>query len=143
MSQKYADTSKEALAEIWSTEFGQVPFDKLNRGFLIKHLIYREQLKQFGAMPQGSQKLLDKLVAKYKTTKCLKSNDINASTAFSIQAGTKLIREFKGEKHEVCALENGFEYRGKAYGSLSAIAKAITGTKWNGKVFFGVAKEAR
>ena len=49
-----------------------------------------------------------------------------------------LIREFKGKKYEIKVLENGYEYGGKIYKSLSAIANYITGTRWNGKVFFGV-----
>jgi hypothetical protein len=53
-------------------------------------------------------------------------------------AGTVLARAYQGAHHEVTVLEKGFDYRGVAYSSLSAIAKAITGTPWNGLVFFGL-----
>jgi hypothetical protein len=53
-------------------------------------------------------------------------------------AGTILRREYHGEIHEVTVLERGFEYEGKGYRSLSGIARAITGTHWNGHLFFGL-----
>jgi hypothetical protein len=51
-------------------------------------------------------------------------------------AGTELIREYKGRQVRVVVLEAGFEYRGKQYESLSAIASQVTGTRWNGFAFF-------
>lgn len=55
--------------------------------------------------------------------------------------GTVLSREHKGFEHEVEVLEQGFRYRGREYRSLSAIAKEIAGTPWNGFTFFGLGKE--
>ena len=52
-------------------------------------------------------------------------------------AGSRLIREWKGRRYEVTALEDGFEFEGRKYRFLSAIANVITGTHWNGKAFFG------
>ena len=52
--------------------------------------------------------------------------------------GTMLIREWNGERHEVMALDGGFDYQGRKYRSLSAVARQITGTKWNGPLFFGL-----
>ena len=63
-------------------------------------------------------------------------------SAGKIKPGTKLIREHHGIKHEVIVLENGFSYDGERYKSLSAIAYKITGTKWNGKRFFGLLKSS-
>ena len=53
-------------------------------------------------------------------------------------AGTRLIREFQGIEHCVTVRDDGYEYEGRPYKSLSAIARAITGTRWNGLVFFGL-----
>ena len=53
-------------------------------------------------------------------------------------AGTRLVREWKGVEHCVTVREDGFEYQGRPYQSLSAVARAITGTRWNGLQFFGV-----
>ena len=52
--------------------------------------------------------------------------------------GTRLIREFQGVEHTVTVLQDGYDYQGRPYQSLSAIARAITGTRWNGWVFFGL-----
>ena len=52
--------------------------------------------------------------------------------------GTQLIREWRGVEHKVTVLADGFEWEGRRYKSLSAVARAITGTRWNGLIFFGV-----
>lgn len=57
--------------------------------------------------------------------------------------GSLLTKEYKGETHVVKVLDDGFEYAGQVFRSLSAVAQQITGTKWNGFLFFGVAKEDR
>lgn len=57
--------------------------------------------------------------------------------------GTILTREYRGEVHQVTALDRGFEYRGGVYRSLSGVAKAITGTQWNGYLFFGLKKRGK
>ena len=53
-------------------------------------------------------------------------------------AGTRLIREWQGVEHTVTVLQDGYEWQGRPYRSLSAIARAITGTRWNGWRFFGL-----
>ena len=53
-------------------------------------------------------------------------------------AGTRLIREYQGVEHCVTVRDDGYEYQGRPYKSLSAIARAITGTRWNGRLFFGL-----
>jgi hypothetical protein len=55
--------------------------------------------------------------------------------------GTRLVREWKGVEHQVTVLPDGFEYLGHPHKSLSSIARAITGTRWNGLVFFGLKKQ--
>jgi len=58
-------------------------------------------------------------------------------------AGTRLIREYQGVEQVVTVLRDGFEWHGRPYQSLSAIARAITGTRWNGWVFFGLKNHRR
>jgi hypothetical protein len=53
-------------------------------------------------------------------------------------AGTKLLREWQGQIYEILVEEEGFRWDGKMYASLSAVAMAITGTRWNGPRFFGL-----
>ncbi len=57
--------------------------------------------------------------------------------------GTILTREYRGEIHQVTVLDRGYEYGGKVYRSLSGIARAITGTQWNGYLFFGLKKRGK
>ena len=52
--------------------------------------------------------------------------------------GTRLIREWQGVEHTATVLDDGFEYQGRRYKSLSAVARAITGTRWNGPLFWGL-----
>jgi hypothetical protein len=53
-------------------------------------------------------------------------------------AGTRLIREWRGAEHCVIVLTDGYEYAGRPYRSLSAVARSITGTRWNGPLFWGL-----
>ena len=58
-------------------------------------------------------------------------------------AGTRLIREWQGKEHCVTVRRDDFEYQGRPYKSLSAVARHITGTNWNGLVFFGLKNQGR
>ena len=60
------------------------------------------------------------------------------STNFRVKPGTRLIREWKSQTHVVTVEHHGFEYKGSRYESLSEIARAITGTRWSGPLFFGL-----
>ncbi len=62
-----------------------------------------------------------------------------APTARRILPGTRLLREWSGDTHEVLVTDQGYVYRGTTYRSLSAIAQVITGTRWSGPKFFGTA----
>ena len=139
MQEDLKQKSREELLLMWQNLFKAEPPIDLNKSYLIKHLAWQEQANKYGGFSATAQKRLEKLVKKYKTTTDIKFADIKASQPFNIQSGTKLIREFKNQKYEVIALDKGFSYNGKNYKSLSAIANKITGTRWNGKKFFGVA----
>ncbi len=57
-----------------------------------------------------------------------------------LKPGTTLTRQWQGVKHTVQVLDKGFAHRGKPYPTLSSVARAITGTRWSGPVFFGLKK---
>ena len=128
--------SKEELLIKWVEVFKASAPEHLSKPYLIKQIAW--QMK-FGGLPSHVQKQIDKLVEQYSKTKTLKVSDFKKIQKFEVTTGTRFIREFKGKKHEVTAIEKGFSYNGKFYKSLSAIANDITGTRWNGKKFFGVA----
>ena len=97
-------------------------------------------VRKYGDLYPETQKKLDKLISRLEKNQPLSNDVINQSSKIKIAENTKFIREYNGKNHVVTALNKGFEYNGKIYKSLSAIANEITGTRWNGKRFFGVIK---
>lgn len=102
--------------------------------------VYQQKIKtwedKYGELSPEIQRKINKLVAQYEKTLVVEKSD----SALKISEGTKLVREFKGQRHAVIVISSGYEYNGHNYKSLSAIANEITGARWNGKKFFGVAK---
>lgn len=95
----------------------------------------KEWEQKYRPLSRDVLRKINKLVEQYdKTQKVEKESNV-----LSIADGTKLVREFKGKRYTVIVLNDGYEFNGKKYKSLSAIANKITGTRWNGKKFFGVA----
>lgn len=101
--------------------------------------IFEKRIKaweeKYDSLSPKIRRKIDKLVENYDRTQNIEKDN----KVLSITDGTKLVREFKGKRYSVTVIQNGYEYNGKKYKSLSAIANKITGTRWNGKKFFGVA----
>ncbi|WJR78731.1 DUF2924 domain-containing protein [Bradyrhizobium sp. NP1] len=106
-----------------------------NRRFLESRLAYRIQELAYGAL---SRETLDRLKAMAKQYADQDPAERKARPMLRPVAGTKLIREWEGVEHCVAVRTNDFEYLGRPYKSLSSVAREITGTKWNGWVFFGL-----
>jgi hypothetical protein len=96
-------------------------------------LAYRIQELAYGGLPKATVEHLQAIHDKAKRASgCAKlATDLPA-------AGTVLVREHEGVRHEVRIIHNGFEYAGKRWKSLSVIAREITGVNWNGPKFFGL-----
>ena len=120
------------LQKIWKDKFNTPAPIGYTKSYLIKELIWYEKNN---SLAKDVQVKLNKLVSNYEKTK---SVNIKKIKKFEVTTGTKFIREYKGEKYEVIAIDNGFQYKNKTYKTLSAVANIITGTHWNGKKFFGV-----
>jgi hypothetical protein len=139
--EKLKTLSRDELIKYWYKYFDAEPPKGAKKDLLLKHIAWQMQAKKFGGYSAMTLKRLDKLADAVSKGKEISENSVNSfkkSISLEIKAGTKLIREFKGEKHEVIALEKYFKYKDKTYKSFSSIANEITGTRWNGKVFFGV-----
>ena len=106
-----------------------------NRRFLESRLAYRIQELAYGGL---SRETLDRLKAMAKQYPTKDAAERKARPMLRPVAGTKLIREWQGIEHCVTVRGNDFEYQGRPYKSLSAIAREITGVRWNGWVFFGL-----
>lgn len=124
----------ETLKARWLELFGQVPIQQ-NRRTLEDRLAYRLQELAFGGL---STQTLRRLEALGKELDGGKSEVRKVRSDRIPQPGTRLVREWKGVEHTVTVLQDGFDYQGQPYKSLSLIAKRITGTSWNGLVFFGL-----
>lgn len=95
----------------------------------------KEWEQKYRPLSRDVLRKINKLVEQYDKTQQVDKN----SKVLSIVDGTKLIREFKGRRYTILVLKDGYEFNGQKYKSLSAIANKITGTRWNGRKFFGVA----
>ena len=120
---------REKFNELFGFEPGQTNIANLRR-----RLAYRIQEIYYGGLSEADRQLLERIA----------DGDPQANLRYgkngvSHVCGTRYQRVWKGKKYEVTVLGNGkFEYDGTVYQSLSAIAREITGTRWNGKLFFGV-----
>lgn len=135
-------TYKE-LKSLYVTLHGSEP-PAYNKEFIIKRVAYRLQEIAYGGLAERVQKRLDDVLVE-------RGYDENAMPT-GIKPGRRklpknhpamgcvFIREWKGHRYQVTAVADGFEFEGKKYRSLTAIAKAITGTQWNGRRFFGLDK---
>ncbi len=128
------------LQQRWRDLIGADP-PRYNRGFLIRRLAYRLQELAYGGLSQAARARMDELLAEAGCDE-LGSPQVKKQLARGRRempiAGTRLIREWNGQPHEVTAVPGGFAYRGRRYRSLTAVAELITGTHWNGPAFFGV-----
>jgi hypothetical protein len=130
--------NKAQLLPIWRRNFDDDPPPKLRKELMVPILAYRMQEKEFGGLSHGARKRLREIAQSLGSGK-----RAHPSIAPSIQSGTRLIRRWGGEVHEVSVNDAGFEYRGEQYASLSKIAREITGTRWSGPLFFGTRKAAK
>jgi len=106
---------------------------RLSREFLMQAIAYKLQENTVGGMSRAHKRKLSALVQKFEN-----EEDISLPVKPLYKSGTRLIREWQGVSHSVTVMEKGFEYEGKQYNSLSAIAREITGARWSGPRFFGV-----
>jgi Protein of unknown function (DUF2924) len=123
------------LKQQWRELFGTEP-PLYNRRFLESRLAYRIQELAYGGLKPET---LERLAA---IAEDLDGGDPDRRRRRTAQdrpiAGTRLIREWRGVEHCVTVRDDDFEYQGRPYKSLSAVARAITGTRWNGLLFFGL-----
>lgn len=121
------DMSHAELCPLWIETFKTQPPKRLSATLMRRILAHQIQADANRRFPKRDQKRLIKL-----------ARGNARPSAPCLVAGGRLIREWNGVAHEVEVLEKGFSWRGQTYRSLSAIAQAITGTRWSGPRFFGI-----
>ena len=130
-----ADIKKLSINDLrtrWAETWGYESYIRLGRVMMEASLLYKLQGPRLTPEQQGR---LDKLVEDYK-----RSPDCFNGRVGALKLGTRLVRVYNGKKHSVVVQVNGFEYGGQTYSSLSKIANDITGSRWNGWLFFGLKK---
>jgi len=121
------------LRKRWQVVFGRSALPHLPRHLLLRILAYRLQAKVLGDLDGESQRLLDGSGSPEQAAQ--RAMQVRRTR---LRPGTVLDREWNGRLHRVTVLSDGFAWNGKTYPSLSTIALAITGTRWNGPRFFGL-----
>jgi len=118
-----------ALRARWRLMFGGSPPARLSKNIIKRLMAYRIQEDAFGGLDREMKKLLDRLA---------RSGKPRAELNRRLMPGVVLLREYQGKRHTVTVVPEGFSWQGTTYTSLSRIARAITGTAWNGPRFFGL-----
>lgn len=128
------------LEERWRKLFGADPPAHQKR-FLIKRLAYRIQELTYGGLSEEARQRAVEIIKEAGLDEEASIPGRNGITRRRPQvaiAGTRLVRVWRGQRYEVTVVPGGFEFEGRPYRSLTAIARAITGTHWNGRRFFGL-----
>ncbi len=123
----------------WEALFA-TPAPNNSRSYLELRLAYRIQELTFGGLSRPTRRMLDLLADQVDGTG--KRKAIIADPRNPV-VGTRLVREWDGVEHTVTVMADGFDWQGRRFKSLSAVARAITGTQWNGYRFFGMAEARR
>lgn len=124
------------LRKRWSRLFNSSVPKGLSRDLIVRGIAYKIQEGVFGGLSQAGKRKLRTLA------KQLEADDRSGfDPGLTLKPGTKLIREWRARTYTVIVLPDGFQFEGRRYGSLSKIAREITGVRWSGPRFFGLKKE--
>jgi hypothetical protein len=133
---KLAGLEGDALREEWARRYG-VSAPNLSPDLLRLGIGYKLQEERLGGLGRSTRSFLRQLAAR-----AVEAGN-KGPTPRKLTRGTRLVRDWHGIGHTVIVLEDGFEYGGKRWSSLTAIAKAITGSHWNGPRFFGLSTKVK
>jgi hypothetical protein len=118
----------------WQRLHGATPPIRLSRDLLLRGIAYRVQERALGGLGLGTKRRLRALGIE------LARGAAASASPIMLRPGTRLVREWHQRVYTVNVLEDGFEYQGERYASLSRIARRITGVAWSGPRFFGISK---
>ncbi len=124
------EVSRGTLVAQWRRHYRSEPPRYASLEFMRQAIAYAIQVRELGGLPASAQREL-LAIAKGAQSE-------GTSSKIKIKPGTKLLREWDGNTHEVLVTDKGFVWNGTTYGSLSSVAMAITGAKWSGQRFFGL-----
>ena len=128
---------RDELLKLWQKNSAGAS-QGLRRSLILPILAYRIQERVYGGLDPDSERRLREAVGEPKPQGSRKTEKAQV-----FKPGTRILREWKGQIHEVLITSSGFEYKGESFRTLSPIAKRITGTHWSGPVFFGTKRGVR
>jgi hypothetical protein len=129
--------SLEDLRNEWRCLYRGDP-PRVSRDLLTRGIAYRRQELEHGGLSKTTHRKLKTLA------KMLRSTDrVAPDPGITLKSGARLVREWHGRTHTVTVTDDGFDYAGTTYSSLTKVARAITGTRWSGPRFFGLVRAAR
>ena len=131
------DRSTQELRIAWRKWHRTEPPFGMSRDLLIRSLAYDLQQRAHGSPNLALRRRLQTLAG------VSEKGALSFDPGVAMKAGTTLMREWRGHTHTILVRENGFEYEGQRYRSLTVIAERITGAHWSGPRFFGLTKRAR
>jgi len=124
--------SRSQLLDLWHDVHRKAAPARIRREILIPFLAYKIQENAYGSLKTSVRAELRRIAQR------LESNPAAPLGRSRLKAGTRILRQWRGETHEVFVTESDYKYRGTSYRSLSAIAHRVTGTRWSGPAFFGL-----
>jgi hypothetical protein len=127
---------RPALAALWQATFGRPLSPGIKQPLAAQLLRFHQQETATGGLPPDVEAYLTSLLPKRRGL----ALQAAAAPVRRLKPGTRLLRAWHGVTHTITVADPGFVYRGKTYGSLSVIAREITGTPWSGPQFFGLKK---
>lgn len=130
--------SRPQLLELWQKVYREPAPQGLRREILIPFLAYRIQEVAYGGLTSTTRSELRRMARGLEKS----SYSAAPTVRMKLRPGTRLIREWRGGRHEVIVTDTGYVYKGSPYISLSQIARTITGTQWSGPAFFGLKKKS-
>ena len=130
----FALASLDTLRVEWRRLYRCEP-PRISRDLLVRGIAYRRQELEHGGLGKTTRRKLKTLAKMFRTTRRLAPDP-----GLTLKPGARLVREWHGRTHTVTVTEDGFEYAGTSYPSLTKVAKKITGAHWSGPRFFGLVR---
>jgi hypothetical protein len=127
-----AEASLDELRREWRHLYNNDP-PRISRDLLVLGIAYRRQEIEHGGLGKATLRKLRTLGKTLRAT-----GRVGATPSLTLKPGARLVREWRGRSHTVTVTEDGFEYAGANYPSLTKIARKITGAHWSGPRFFGL-----
>ncbi len=131
--QALAEMDYDALRAEWRRLYRAHPPKRVSRDLLMLGVAWKVQERAYGGLGAATKRRLADLA---KTME--RNGDVTRNRIARLKPGAKFVREWRGEIHRVIVLEDGFEWKGTQWRSLSMIAREITGVHWSGPRFFGL-----